>query len=104
MVKFGAAGRLLVSREIKDVLPLEDDEPLDAANPVTADGQVRLDVLKVQTRQDAIVTNLLKGGSFGLMILGAIMTCRRTCGDSIEANNLNKSHVKQVVFVLRHSC
>ena len=61
LVELGAARRLLVSGEIEDVLPLEDDEPLDAANPVTADGQVRFDVLKVQTRQDAIVKNLLKG-------------------------------------------
>ncbi len=52
------------------MLPLEDDEPLDAANPVTADGQVRFDALKVQARHDAIVKNALKGSSFGLMILG----------------------------------
>ena len=38
MVELGAAGRLLVSGEIEDVLPLEDDEPLNAANPVAADG------------------------------------------------------------------
>ena len=49
---------------------MEDDEPLDAANPVTVDGKVRFDALKVQARQDAIVKNLLKGGSFDLMILG----------------------------------
>ncbi len=63
-------GRLLVSGEIEDVLPLEDDEPLDAANPVTADGQVQFDALKVQCRHDAIVKNVLKGASLGLMILG----------------------------------
>ena len=44
--------------------------PLNAANPVTADGQVRFDALKVQTRHDAIVKNVLKEGSFGVMILG----------------------------------
>ena len=63
-------GRLLVSGEIEDILPLENEEPLNAANPVTADGQVRFDALKVQARHDAIVKNLLKGGLFGLMILG----------------------------------
>ena len=70
MVEIGAAGRLLVSGEIEDVLPLEDEEPLNAANPVTADGQVRFDALKLQARHDAIVKNVLKEGSFGLMILG----------------------------------
>ena len=38
--------------------------------PVTADGQVRFDPLKVQARHDAIVKNVLKEGSFGLVILG----------------------------------
>ena len=51
MVRLGAAGRLLVSGEIENVHPLEDEKPLDAANPVTADGKVRFDALKVQARQ-----------------------------------------------------
>ena len=70
MVEIGAAGRLLVSGEIEDVLPLEDEEPLKAANPVDADGQVRFDSPRVQARHDAIVKNVLKEGSFGLVILG----------------------------------
>ena len=70
MVELGAAGRLLVSGEIEDVLPLEDEELLNAANPVTADGQLRFGALKVQARHDAIVKNVLKEGSFGLMIFG----------------------------------
>ena len=70
MVELGAAGRLLVSGEIEDVFPLEDNEPLNAANPVTADRQVRFDSPRVQARQEAIVKNVLKKGSFGLVILG----------------------------------
>ena len=66
----GFGVRKLVSGEIEDVLPLEDEEPLKAANPVAADGQVRFDALKVQARHDAIVKNVLKEGSFGLTILG----------------------------------
>lgn len=66
----GAAGRLLVSGEIKEVMPMEDDEILDAANPVTSEGQVQFDAEKVQARRDAIVKNVLKAGPFGLMILG----------------------------------
>ena len=62
MVELGAAGRLLVSGEIEDVLPLVDEEPLNAANPVTADGKVRFDSPRVQARQDVIVKSLLKGG------------------------------------------
>ena len=47
-----------------------DEEPLNAADPVKADGQVRFDALKVQARHVAIVKNILKEGSFGLVILG----------------------------------
>ena len=39
-------------------------------NPVTADGQVRFDALKIKARHDAIVKNVLKEGAFGLVILG----------------------------------
>ena len=46
------------------------EEPLNAADPVKADGQVRFDALKAQARHDAIVKNVLKDGSFGLVILG----------------------------------
>jgi len=70
LVEMGAAGRLLVSGEIEEVLPVEDHELLDAANPITSDGQVRFDAEKVKARRDAIVKNVLKSGSFGLMILG----------------------------------
>ena len=70
MAEIGEAGRLLVSGEIEEVLPLEGSDPLDAANPVTADGQVRFDAMKVLARHDAIVENVMKGASFGLMIQG----------------------------------
>ena len=70
LVEMGAAGRLLVSGEIEEVLPMEDHELLDSANPITSDGQVRFDAEKVKARRDAIVKNVLKAGSFGMMILG----------------------------------
>ena len=69
----GAAGRLLISGEIEEVLPMEDDELLDAANPITSEGQVQFDEKKVQARRDAIVQNVLKAGPFGLMILGGVV-------------------------------
>ena len=61
---------MLVGGEIEDVLPLADEDSLDAANPIAAHGQVRFDVMKVQARHDAIVKNVLKEGSFSLVILG----------------------------------
>ena len=49
------------------------------------EGEDLLDAVKVQARQDAIVKNVLKSGSFGLMILGAIATFRGTCCGSVVA-------------------
>ena len=65
---------------------MEDDEPLNAANPVTADRKVRFDALKVQARHDAIVKNVLKEGSFGLVILGGDHDLSEKCGDSEKAS------------------
>jgi hypothetical protein len=42
----GTAGRLLMSKEIAEVLPLEDEEELQAANPVK-NGVVRRDEAKI---------------------------------------------------------
>ena len=70
VVEMGASGRLLVSGEIEEILPMEDEDILDAANPVTAEGQVQFDAEKVKARRDAVVKNVLKARPFGLMILG----------------------------------
>jgi hypothetical protein len=55
VLRVGAAGRLLVAKEIEAVLPLDDAELLDAARPVTPQGEVRADPVRVKARQDAQV-------------------------------------------------
>lgn len=69
LIEMGAAGRLLISGEIEDVLPIEDAEPLDASNSITPDDKSRLDQARVTARQDAIVKNALNSGPLCLMIL-----------------------------------
>jgi hypothetical protein len=70
LLELGAAGRLLVAGEIEEVLPLDDGDLLDQANPVTPEGKVRLDPDKVKARQDAQVKAVLNRGAFGLIVLG----------------------------------
>ena len=108
MAELGAAGRLLVSGEIEDVLPLEDEEPLNAANPVAADGQVRFDSPRVQARHEAIVKNVLKKGSFGLVILGGdhdlSENVRRLGGGKCEYVRVTMKCFREAASVVLQSC
>ena len=45
-------------------------ELLDAAKPVTSEGQIQFDEKKLWARRDVIVGNLLKAGPCEVMILG----------------------------------
>jgi len=70
LIEMGAAGRLLINGEIENVLPMEDAEALEKANPITPDSKVRLEQAKTTERHDAIVKNALKSSLVCLMILG----------------------------------
>jgi hypothetical protein len=70
LLELGAAGRLLVSGELEEVLPLDDDDLLDEAKPVSPDGRIRLDPDKLKARHEAQVRAVLEKGAFGLLVLG----------------------------------
>jgi len=68
LLQVGAAGRLLMEGKV-EVLPLDDADAYDAANPVK-NGSVVLDERRIEARQDAQVKRLLRG-NFALVILGS---------------------------------
>jgi hypothetical protein len=70
VLRFGSVGRLLVAKEIEAVLPLDAAELLDAARPITAEGEVKADPAKIKARQDAQVKAALKSGRVALIVLG----------------------------------
>jgi len=70
LVEMGAAGRLLIAGEIDEVLPLDDANLLDAANPVRPDGSVQPDPERVRTREDAQVKAILRRGGVAVIVLG----------------------------------
>lgn len=70
LLRLGAPGRLMIAGELRDVLPVEDAALLEAANPVQEDGTIRLDAEILKRREDAIVTHLLGGGPFTVIVLG----------------------------------
>lgn len=55
----GTAGRLLMSGEVQEVLPLEDSKKIDDAKPITPSAEVTFDTAKVETRHDSQVRNAL---------------------------------------------
>lgn len=70
MLHLGAAGRLLLNKEIEGVLPLDDADAHAASNPLNEDGSVTLDQEKIEAREDAQVRLLLDGGPVAVIILG----------------------------------
>ncbi len=66
----GAAGRLLISGDLEDVLPLEDADALAKAKPISPSGGVRLDPVKIDARNDAQVNAVLKEGPVAVIVLG----------------------------------
>lgn len=72
LLQIGAAGRLMLPDELEDVLPIEDDELLEDANPIGSDGTVRIDVEANERREDAIVWRLLRAGPVSVVVLGGV--------------------------------
>jgi hypothetical protein len=70
LLQIGAPGRLMLADEFEEVLPIEDDEVLEAANPVGSDGTVQFDPEVNERREDAIVRNLLSAGPVAVVVLG----------------------------------
>jgi hypothetical protein len=66
----GAAGRPLAAGELQQVLPHDDAALLDAARPVSPDGQLPTDPVKVKAREDAQVKAALASGPCALIVLG----------------------------------
>ncbi|MFH1924332.1 MAG: hypothetical protein ABIP48_31155 [Planctomycetota bacterium] len=70
LLRVGAAGQLFMAGELEEVVPVDDAELLDRANPVAEDGKVRLDREVIEARQDAQVRAMLEDSPFALVILG----------------------------------
>jgi hypothetical protein len=70
VLPLGTAGRLLLSGDVEEVLPLDDARLLDEAKPIDLAGRFRLDPAKLSARHDGQVRAALKRGAFALVILG----------------------------------
>jgi len=70
-LQIGAAGQLLMSGELTDVVPLDDEETHQAANPIRGE-KVVLSLREIAAREEAIVARLIAGDEpVSVIVLGA---------------------------------
>lgn len=102
-LEVGAGGRLMMAGEL-EVIPTEDAEALEAANPVK-DGKVQWDEDADERREDAIVRNMLAGESpVAVLILGGghdlSDNVERIGGGEVEYVRVQvKAHVKRLLWI-----
>lgn len=70
LLEMGAAGRLLISGELEEILPLEGDGAMEKAKPITPDGTVKVEENKLEARHDAQLRELKKAGPVCVIVLG----------------------------------
>ena len=90
LLQMGAAAQLLISNELKSVLPLEDAQAFEKANPITKDGKIQFDEAADQRREDEMVKILLKGKGISVIVLG---------GDHDLTDNLKRLKLGLVQYV-----
>ena len=61
---------MLLSDELQAVLPAEDADRLEKANPVGLGGKVEFDAEADDRREDAIVRSMLAGDRVAVIVLG----------------------------------
>src|SRR5260370_29877464 len=69
LLEYGASGELAVAGEI-EALPLDDEDLLASANPVSPDGKVSVDPAKLESRHDAQAKAALTSGPCAFIVLG----------------------------------
>lgn len=69
LLEIGTPGRLLLAGDIDRILPLEDEQLLQDANPIKG-GKIAFDSAKVRARRDAMIRNLRVGPEPAVVILG----------------------------------
>jgi hypothetical protein len=69
-IQLGAIGSLIRDGDLDDVIPLESTEMLEAANPITQDGQIRSDSVAGTAREAEMVRRILAGGPVAIVVLG----------------------------------
>lgn len=89
-LQMGAASQLLISNELKSVMPLENAEAFEKANPVGKDGKFHFDEKAEEKREDEMVKILMRGQGIKVIVLG---------GGHDLSNNLERMKLDAVQYV-----
>ena len=90
LMQMGAAAQLLINRRLESVLPLENAEAFEAANPVGKDGKIRFDKYAEEKREDEMLRILMKGQGIKVILLG---------GGHNLTDSLKRMKVDSVLYV-----
>jgi hypothetical protein len=72
LLEMGASGRLLITGELEEVLPLDNADLLEQAKPITPEGKVQMDPVKLTARREGQVRAVLEKRAFGLIVLDGV--------------------------------
>ncbi|QDT24414.1 hypothetical protein [Gimesia chilikensis] len=89
-LQMGAAAQLQTQGLLESVLPLENAEAFEAANPFGTDGKIRFDEAAEEKREDVMVKILMKGQGIKVIVLG---------GGHDLSNNLRRMKMDSVQYV-----
>lgn len=69
LLELGAAGQLVITGQLKTILPADDSKVMEAANPLQSDGKIVFNKKAIEAREDAIINNLRKSDNKIVMVL-----------------------------------
>lgn len=90
LMQLGSPAQLLISNQLKSVLPLESAEAFEKANPIGKDGKVRFDESAEDKREDEMLKILMKEEGIKVIVLG---------GGHDLSDNLRRMKVDSVLYV-----
>lgn len=84
LLMVGVPGRLMMSGELKQVLPTETQRSIKEGAPFDAKGNVNLDADQIEKREGVIVEHLLKGEPVVFVVLGGAHDLSDSVPDDCE--------------------
>lgn len=96
LLHVGATARLVVSGELKKIVPAEDSKAMEAANPVRPDGTVVFDLKIAHAREDELARNLIKADGVVVIILGRGQTWLITLNESAGTANMSECRCRSI--------
>lgn len=100
LMQLGVPAQLMITNELKTVLPLENSEAFKSANPIAQDGTVQFDVETKEKREDEMVKILRKGQGISVIVLGGghdlTDNLERIKLESVQYYRLRTNHYKKV--------